>query len=174
VNLGQNDNSVEIPHVVYLALGTNLGDRIGNLHAAVEALSPEVEPLVLSTIYETTPWGYANQPTFLNQVLKAKTTLVPFALLAYFKNIEFTLGRKPNFRYGPRLIDLDILLYNNLVLDTEELTIPHPRIAERAFVLVPLAEIAPDLRHPVLGKTMAQLQSEVDTSGVKPYMTVES
>ena len=155
---------------VYLALGSNLGDRQANLHSAVEAMPSAVNPVAVSTVYETPPWGYLDQPAFLNQVIGAETSLEPLELLRYLKRLERKLGRKPGVRYGPRLIDLDILLYDDLVFDDPQLVIPHPRLAERAFVLVPLAEIAPDLRHPVLGVSMTQLLAGLDTSGIKPYM----
>jgi 2-amino-4-hydroxy-6-hydroxymethyldihydropteridine diphosphokinase len=153
--------------IVYLALGTNLGDRRANLRAAVKALPPEVRLLAESPIYETPPWGYAGQPAFLNQVIKAETELGPRALLAYLKRLETELGRMPTFRYGPRQIDLDILFYDDVILNEDGLTIPHPRLPERAFVLVPLADLAPDLQHPVLGKTVQQLLAEVDRSGIE-------
>ena len=138
--------------VIYLALGTNLGDRPANLRAALKALAPEVKVLSESKIYETPPWGYENQPAFLNMAIKAETSMEPQALLAYLKNLEADLGRAKTFRNGPRRIDLDILFYDFLVLDTPPLTIPHPHLQERAFVLVPLNDIASDLVHPVLRK----------------------
>lgn len=153
---------------VYLALGTNLGQREANLRAAREALAFQVGLTAASRLYQTEPWGYTDQPAFLNQVLAAETSLPPLDLLDLLKQIETDLGRKATFRYGPRLIDLDLLLYDDLVLDTPRLTLPHPRMAERAFVLAPLAEIAPDLRHPVLGLTVRQLLEQVDASGVRP------
>ena len=155
--------------MVFLALGANLGDRMANLRAALQALPPEVQPAACSAVYETPPWGYVDQPAFLNQVIQAETTLEPQALLSFLKDVEQTLGRQPNFRNGPRLIDLDILLYDDLVLNTSHLIIPHPRLAERAFVLAPLAEIAPDLPHPLLHRSMAELLSEVDASGIHRY-----
>ena len=155
--------------LVYLALGSNLGDRLANLHQAIEALPPAVKPVAFSTVYETPPWGYLDQPPFLNQVISAETGLEPLALLRALKRLERKLGRKPGVRYGPRLIDLDILLYADRVFDNPKLVIPHPRLAERAFVLVPLAELAPDLRHPVLGVTMTQLLSGLDNAGIIPY-----
>ena len=153
----------------YLSLGTNLGDRLANLLNAVAALPPLVEPLAASPIYETKPWGYSDQPAYLNQVLHAVTTLEPLALLAHLKILETRLGRLPSFRYGPRKIDMDILFYDEIILETPALAIPHPRLAERAFVLVPLADLAPDLRHPVLGKTIQQLLSAIDRQGVNLY-----
>jgi len=155
-----------IPALIYLSLGTNMGDRTANLRLAHAELPPEIQVSLASSTYETEPWGFPDQPSFLNQVVQAHTRLSPPALLATLKGIESSLGRRPTFRYGPRLIDLDILLYGNLVIDTPILTIPHPRLTQRAFVLVPLAEIAPDLIHPILGQSIRQLLTQVDTSGV--------
>ncbi len=151
----------------YLGLGTNLGDRRANLKSAIAALAPSANPLRASSIYETEPWGYLDQPAFLNQVLEAETPLPPAGLLAALKRLEASLGRQATFRYGPRLIDLDILLYDRLVLNQPDLVIPHPQLAQRAFILVPLAELAPDLVHPVLGVSMAELRDKLDLSGVK-------
>jgi len=154
---------------IYLALGTNLGDRLANLHAAIDLLSP---PIVLgprSKIYETAPWGYTDQPAFLNMAVKCETDLEPESLLKRLKQIEVQAGRVKTFRWGPRLIDIDILFYDDLVLESESLTIPHPHLHKRAFVLVPLADIAPDFVHPILDKTVAQLLTKCDASGVKPY-----
>ncbi len=156
---------------VYLSLGSNLGDRAAHLRHAREALTLRVRPIKASSVYETAPWGVTDQPNFLNQVLAGETDLGPQALLDFLKYLEAELGRTPTFRYGPRVIDLDVLLYGQLVLEAPRLTIPHPRLHERAFVLVPLAEIAPDLRHPVLGRTIAELLAEVDTRGVEKYPT---
>jgi len=153
--------------IVYLALGSNLGDRLANLRLAVEALAPEVKVLVQSSVYETPPWGYADQPAFLNMALKAETDLEPLALLRHLKTLETRLGRETTFRYGPRLIDLDILFCDDRVVDEEGLTIPHPRLHERAFVLVPLADIAPELLHPVLKKTVREMLGEVDVRGIE-------
>ena len=153
-------------HSACLALGTNLGDRQANLRAAIDALKPEIRVLDESSVYETEPWGYADQPPFLNMALRCETDLSPLELLRRLKDIESTLGRVASFRNGPRLIDLDILFYDNLVLESAPLVIPHPRLHERAFVLVPLAEIAPKLVHPLLGLSVAQLVETVDRRGV--------
>ena len=149
-------------HVAYIALGTNLGNRPDNLRAALGALPPEVSVLAESHIYETPPWGYEDQPAFLNMVVKAETSLEPGALLEYLKQLEVQLGREGNFRWGPRLIDLDILFYDDLVIDTPPLVIPHPRLHERAFVLVPLADVAPNLIHPVLEHSVHEILARIN------------
>jgi 2-amino-4-hydroxy-6-hydroxymethyldihydropteridine diphosphokinase len=155
--------------MIYLALGSNLGDRLVNLRGAVAALPPVVTVQAESRVYETPPWGYTDQPAFLNMVLRGVTELQPLPLLAHLKQLERALGRGKTFRWGPRRIDIDILFYDDLVLETPRLSIPHPGLTERAFVLVPLADLAPDLRHPVLGKSVRELLAGVDASGVKPY-----
>jgi 2-amino-4-hydroxy-6-hydroxymethyldihydropteridine diphosphokinase len=157
------------PAIVYLSLGSNLGDRAANLWKAITALHPEILVDAYSPVYETEPWGFADQPRFFNQALRATTLLPPLSLLRHLKHLETTLGRAPTFRYGPRPIDLDILFYDDLILDTPELILPHPRLHERAFVLVPLADLAPDLRHPRLGKTIHELLASVDTGGIQAY-----
>lgn len=151
---------------VYIGLGTNLGDRIRNLEAAITALNPSVQSKRCSPVYETLPWGYQEQPQFLNQVVLASTELSPQDLLAHLKGIERRLGREATFRYGPRLIDLDILLYADQVIDLPGLKIPHPYLEQRAFVLVPLVQLAPDLVHPVLNLTLKELLDQIDASGV--------
>jgi len=155
--------------IVYLALGTNLGDRLANLRAAIHALAADVNVLAESHIYETPPWGYADQPAFLNMAVKAETSLGPESLLKRLQQIEVEAGREASFRYGPRKIDLDILFYDDLVLESETLTIPHPRLQERAFVLVPLADVGADVVHPVLGQTVWQLLFALDVRGIEPY-----
>jgi len=158
-------------HTVYLALGTNLGDRLENIQAALVALYPDVQVSAESPIYETPPWGYLDQPDFLNQVLMGETDLEPLELIRYLKQLEADLGRLPGVRYGPRQIDLDILFFNELILETPELTIPHPRLAERAFVLVPLADLAPDLCHPETGETVRDMLNKVDRQDIKLFKT---
>ena len=153
-------------HTIYLGLGSNLDDRQRNLERALQALAPSVHLIAASPLYETAPWGYEHQPSFLNQVAQAETSLPPLELLKYLKDIEARLGRQPTIRYGPRLIDLDLLLYDDLLLEAPGLQIPHPRMHERAFVLAPLADLAPDLVHPVLGRTVRDLLAGLDQSGV--------
>jgi 2-amino-4-hydroxy-6-hydroxymethyldihydropteridine diphosphokinase len=154
-------------HTVYIALGTNMGDRLDNLQAALRSLPTAVTVTDESPVYETPPWGYEDQPAFLNMVVKGETSLEPEALLTYLKQLEAKLGRESNFRWGPRLIDLDILFYDDLVLDTPPLVIPHPRLHERAFVLVPLADVAPQFVHPVFQQEVNKFLSEIDTQGIK-------
>jgi len=143
--------------VVFLGLGTNLGSREETLSAARQLLSTKLRLLRVSSVYETEPWGFREQPAFLNQVLQAETDLSPLRLLRFLKRIEKQLGRTKTFRYGPRLIDIDILFYDQSVINTRKLQVPHPRLPERAFVLVPLAEIAPKWVHPFLGQSVQEL-----------------
>lgn len=154
-------------HLVYLGLGANLGDRLAQLRAARARLVPMLALLACSPLYETAPWGLTDQPPFLNAVCLVRTALAPEALLLYLKTLERVLGRQPGRRWGPRAIDLDILLYDDLLLATPTLTIPHPRLHERAFVLEPLAHLAPALRHPRLNEPIARLAQAVDRSGVR-------
>lgn len=146
----------------YLGLGTNLGDREANLKAALQLLQGCGEIVAVSSVYETVPWGYLDQPDFLNCVCAIATELDPQSLLAATQTLERDLGRRPNFRFGPRLIDVDILLYDQAILHTNDLEIPHPRMAQRAFVLLPLAEIAPDTQHPAMEQTISGLAEKVD------------
>lgn len=152
---------------IFLALGTNLGDREENLRIVKESLAPMVLLMQESSVYRTPPWGYLDQPDFLNQVIQVSTALEPLQLLRYLKRIEEQMGREKTFRNGPRLIDIDILFYGRRILKADMLCIPHPRLHERAFVLVPLVEIAPELIHPILKKSASTLLADVDTEGVR-------
>lgn len=144
------------PVTAYLGLGSNLGERWGNLERALNFLSQRLRLEKLSSIYDSEPVGNAQQPRFLNMACQASTTLSPAALLALSKGIEAKMGRTGGSG-APRLIDIDILFYGDQVIKTPELVVPHPRLTERAFVLVPLVEIAPELVHPVEGKTAREL-----------------
>jgi len=157
-------------HNVYLSLGSNMGNRAANLKEAILSLSPQMEVQAKSNVYETPPWGYTEQAKFLNQAVKAKTYVEPLPLLKHLKRLEVALGRQASFQYGPRLIDIDILFYDDLVLESPELVLPHPHVHERAFVLMPLLDIAPDLVHPVKGKTIRELIAFCDISGIVPFV----
>ncbi len=156
-------------HIVYLALGSNLGSRLSNLRNAISNLTPQMEVKKKSPVYETPPWGFKDQSAFLNQVVMAETYLEPEALLGHLKRLETALGREPSFQNGPRVIDMDILFYDDAVIDSPPLVIPHPRLHQRAFVLVPLNDIAPDLVHPVLGKPVSELLLDVDRLNIVEY-----
>lgn len=150
----------------YLGLGSNVGDREASLKDAVRRLAdaPSIAILKSSSVYETAPWGFTDQPDFLNCVLEIETRLSPLALLGQAEEVEQLIGRQPSRRYGPRLIDVDILLYGNetLRLADPDLQIPHPRMEQRAFVMVPLAELAAELRHPTLHRRISEIAEEVE------------
>lgn len=154
---------------VYLSLGANLGDRENNLRAAIVAL-PETGVRVtrVSSFYETEPVDYLEQPWFLNCVVEGETEVEAVELLTRLRSIEATMGSKKEFAKGPRLLDVDILLYGGETIETAELQVPHPRMLQRKFVLAPLAEIAPELRHPAWGATAAELlDGTLDRSQIK-------
>jgi 2-amino-4-hydroxy-6-hydroxymethyldihydropteridine diphosphokinase len=148
---------------IFLALGGNMGDRKQNLKQALVLLSRKVDIEAVSPIYESDPVGYTEQPLFLNMVLKGKTALKPKELLKYAKEIESKLGRQPSFPNAPRPIDIDILFYDNKIINSKELTVPHPRITVRSFVLVPLNEISPDFIHPGNDRAVKHLVSDLGT-----------
>jgi len=155
---------------VYLGLGTNLGNRVENMNRAIEGLAEQIKVLNVSPMYETAAWGVEEQPDFLNLCLAGETNLGAWGLLRFVKDLEITLGREETVRWGPRLIDIDILLFGDLMIDEQGMTIPHKGIPARATVLVPLADIAPDLIHPLADVTIAEMLTKVDTSGVWPYV----
>lgn len=146
----------------YIGIGSNLGDRDGNCKKAIEFLIDSgIRVLKRSSGIETEPWGLKGQPKFVNMAIKIQTGLRPKDLLKLLKNIETKLGRTPGPRWGPRVIDLDILFYDDIVMRTAELEIPHPGISEREFILKPLAAIAPDKIHPVLKKSLSALLNDI-------------
>jgi 2-amino-4-hydroxy-6-hydroxymethyldihydropteridine diphosphokinase len=143
---------------VYLGLGSNVGDREANLRSAIERLgTPGLHVLRVSPVYETEPVDYAEQRWFLNLVVEAGTSLLPMQLLARIAGIERSMGRVRAIPKGPRTIDIDILLYGQAVIRSEALEIPHPRMGERRFVLAPLADLAPGLRHPIAHRTVSEM-----------------
>ncbi len=149
-------------HIVYLSLGSNIGDRQANLNAALDLLrAAGVEIPRLSSIYETEPREVRHQPWFLNMAAEARTRLFPLQLLHVIQRIEKRLGRTRLVVKGPRTIDIDILLFGNAIVNTPQLRIPHPALAERRFVLEPLAELAPDLRHPLTRDSVAEMLARV-------------
>ena len=154
---------------VYLGLGSNLGDRYGRLIEALDRLRAHVTLEAISSIYETEPWGYADQPHFLNAVGGGETELSAGELLGAVKTIEEEMGREQTFRYGPRAIDIDILLYGDAILEQDQLQVPHPYLHERDFVLAPLNEIAPQVVHPRLEKTIETLSVVLDLSQVRVF-----
>ena len=155
------------PVTAYIGLGSNLGDRSKNLSGAIERLSRIGMLEAVSGVYETKPWevgGY--QPRYLNQVAAVNTTLDPLEVVTELLGIEHSLGRTRQEKNASRTLDLDLLLHGENVVDASGVSVPHPRMQERAFVLVPLAEIAPDVIHPVLNRTIAELAEDIDRSGV--------
>jgi 2-amino-4-hydroxy-6-hydroxymethyldihydropteridine diphosphokinase len=160
---------------IYLGLGSNLGDKAGNLRRALTLLAavPEVTIVRQSRFYETPPWGDVQQDTFLNAVAEMATTLDPRALLSRLKEIERQMGREPTRRWGPRIIDLDILLFNDVVVATPDLVIPHAHLRERAFMLVPLLELAPDLVDPLTRVPFKHyLESVPEKDAIKAWLPV--
>ena len=160
---------------VYLGLGSNLGNRLDNLERALEMLNQRLTVNKLSTVYETEPEDFPDQPLFLNMVCEVSTKLAPEALLALIKGIEVKIGRVPGRPAGPRVIDIDILLYGDRIVETADLKIPHARMDKRAFVLVPLSEIAPELVPPGLNGSVRDLLSALakGVQGVLPFTEIQ-
>jgi len=157
--------AIEHAATIYLALGSNLGDPKAAAAEAVAQLREHVAVEALSSLYETEPAYVEEQPRFLNAALRGQTRLSPQELLAFAKRVERELGRTAGPRFGPRVVDIDLLLYDSLTLATPELTLPHPRMAERPFVLAPMAELAPDLVPPGWPTTIAELAHSVHGHG---------
>jgi dihydropteroate synthase/2-amino-4-hydroxy-6-hydroxymethyldihydropteridine diphosphokinase len=154
---------------IALGLGSNLGDRHGHLVEAIDHLSARVAIESIASIYETEPWGFLDQARFLNTACAGATDLSPEELLAFVKSIEVEMGRETTFQFGPRTIDIDVLLVGDQIIDQETYQVPHARLTERAFVLEPLAEIAPQVMHPIARRTISELCDQVDDTGVKLF-----
>ena len=158
----------------YIGLGANLGDREANIKEALSELARSgCKPIRVSSIYETAPVGFSDQPDFLNAVAELETSLRPRELLAVLGKIERRIGREETFKWGPRTIDLDILLYGDQTLAEDSLEIPHPEMHRRAFVLTPLAEIAPEVKHPVSGLTAREMSVAIGAEGIRRYRSPE-
>ena len=156
---------------VYLSLGSNIGDRARNLQAALDRLAaPDLRVMRTSPAYETEPVEYTAQRWFLNLVVEAGTELLPMQLLLRIGRVERALGRVRTVPKGPRTIDIDILFYGRAIVRSARLEIPHPRMAGRRFVLAPLTDLAPDLRHPVTGKTIREMLDAAPKQGVRPFV----
>ena len=150
-------------NIVYISIGTNIGDRHQNLKNAIDAINhlPDTQVEDISAVYETAPWGYLEQDNFYNICARVKTGFSPNAFLGVCLGIEAAMGRERPFKNSPRIIDIDVLLYNDLEMCTQELTVPHPRMPERAFVLVPLKDVMPDM------KNFADFYENCDKTGIK-------
>jgi 2-amino-4-hydroxy-6-hydroxymethyldihydropteridine diphosphokinase len=152
---------------VYIGLGSNLGDRSKNLSGAVERLSSVGTVTAVSSIYETKPWGVEGyQPRYLNQAAAVDTSMDALDVVTELLSIEYSLGRAREEKNASRTLDLDLLLHGDSVMKASGVTVPHPRLHERAFVLIPLVEIAPDIVHPILDRSIAELAAESDRSGI--------
>ena len=157
---------------VALGLGSNVGDRVSMIEGAITALRDGgIDILARSGLFETRPWGVTDQPRFVNMATVGETTLTPRDLLDLLKAIERELGRVPRERWGPREIDIDLLLYEEQVVDETDLQVPHPLMQDRDFVLVPLAQIAPDWRHPILQRTISELAEALTDTDVVPILS---
>jgi 2-amino-4-hydroxy-6-hydroxymethyldihydropteridine diphosphokinase len=149
--------------VVYIGIGSNIGNRQANCKNAIERLKNKgIIVRKYSSMYETEPWGLKEQPRFINMAVEAETGFSPDELLRALKDIEKEMGKEETVKWGPRIIDLDILLYDDIIIDMKHLHIPHPLLHKRDFVLIPMSEIAPDKMHPALKKSMRQLKKELN------------
>jgi 2-amino-4-hydroxy-6-hydroxymethyldihydropteridine diphosphokinase len=168
--MARGSTRLSAPQTAYVGLGANLGDREANLREAVRRLGTLGMVIAVSSLYETEPVGYLDQPRFLNAAASVETTLTPAEVVRGLLSIERALGRRRAFRNAPRTLDLDLLLFADVLLDTAKVAVPHPRMHERAFVLVPLAEIAPDVVHPGLRQPISELlDASATKSGVRLY-----
>jgi 2-amino-4-hydroxy-6-hydroxymethyldihydropteridine diphosphokinase len=159
--------------VAYVGIGTNVGDRAANLRAAIAGIAKHVSVRKQSSVYETEPVGYTDQRSFWNMVVEVTTSLTPRELLAKLIGIEEAMGRQRTFRNAPRIIDLDLLLFGDVVMDEPGLELPHPRMTERAFVLLPLVEVNPDLTHPLSGKRFADVLAHGHFEKAEPLGSLE-
>ena len=148
-------------HIIFLGLGSNVGDKEQNLEKAIEKLGEKISDIQVSKFYETEPWGYTQQDRFLNAAIRGRTILAPSGLLKFVKTVEGRVGRVARFKWGPREIDIDILFYDDLVYEDKFITIPHPFLHERKFVLEPLMDLDPNFVHPIFKKTVRQLYEKL-------------